>query len=82
MDRFMGTMPMGEVKIIRNYLDENGFEITIESGNNGYTIIFADCSTMYEDIDDNPINNFNKALNIAKEKLGKLQLIKNIKEEV
>lgn len=82
MNRFMGIMPMEEVKIIRNYLDGNGFEITIESGNNGYTIIFADGSTMYEDIDDNPVNNFNKALNIAKEKLGKLQLIKNIKEEV
>lgn len=83
MNRFMGMMPSDEVKISKEYLDEHGLVVLIESGDNGYTILLSDGSSIYDDISDNAENNFEKALKVATKKLGKLRIDnRKNKEEV
>lgn len=83
MNRFMGMMPSDEVKISKEYLDEHGLVVLIESGDNGYTILLSDGSSIYDDISDNAENNFEKALEVATKKLGKLRIDnRKNKEEV
>ena len=49
-----------------------GMKVIIQAGPHGYTIIFMDNTTEYEDIDDTTENNFNKAYNIALRYMGTL----------
>jgi len=62
MKRFFGLMPRSEVALIKDYKDSLGLEIRIEVGIHGYTIVYADSSTEYEDIDDTVENNLKRAL--------------------
>lgn len=66
MKRMFGMMPSSEIKIEKHYKTDLG-PITIQAGDNGYSVIFADGSSEYEDIQDTAENNFNKAYEIAKE---------------
>lgn len=62
MKRFMGMMPSTEVEIIKRIKDKDGKEITIESGKNGWTILYADSSSEYQDVESTAEENFNLAL--------------------
>ena len=62
MKRFMGMMPVNKIKIEKIYRDDLGFEITVQAGEHGWTILFADYSSIYRDIDDTAENNFEAAL--------------------
>ena len=62
MKRFMGMMPSNEVEIIKSIKDKDGKEITIESGKNGWTILYADSSSDYQDVESTAEENFNRAL--------------------
>jgi hypothetical protein len=66
MKRFMGMMPSNEVEIIKSIKDKDGKEITIESGKNGWTILYADSSSHYQDVESTAEENFNRALEILK----------------
>ena len=72
MNRFFGKMPSDEVEISKQYIDEYGLTITIEAGPHGYTIIYADGSSHWQDIDQSSEENFDKALEIATNNLGTL----------
>lgn len=66
MKRFFGMMPSEFVEIKKKFLDPiSGLTITIEAGPKGWTIIYADHSTEYEDIDDSSMNNFTRAYDKA-----------------
>jgi hypothetical protein len=62
MKRFMGMMPSNEVEIIKRIKDKTGMGITIQSGKNGWTILYADSSSDYQDIESTAEENFNRAL--------------------
>ena len=72
MMRFMGLMPSSEIEMSKTYKDENGLTITVDAGPHGWTIIYADHSTQYEDVDDTTVNNFNTAYNILCEEFKNL----------
>lgn len=72
MNRFFGIMPISEVAISKKFIDENGLTVLIQAGTGGWTIIFADQSTSYEDCEDSAKNNFDKAIKEAESTLGKL----------
>ena len=73
MDRFFGTMPSSEIEIEKRFKDSHGFTITIQAGKHGWTIIYADSSTKYQDIDVSSANeNFDTAYKIAVDELGDL----------
>ena len=73
MNRFFGLMPESEVEKHRTFRDAFNILISIEAGPKGYTIIWGDQSTSYEDIDDTTDNNFKKAYEIADKVVGPLK---------
>ena len=66
MKRFFGMMPSDEVEIEKHYKTNLG-TVTIQAGKEGYSILFADGSSKYEDIQDTTENNFNKAYELFKD---------------
>jgi hypothetical protein len=76
MKRFFGMMPSNEIVIEKRYEDTIGLRITIQAGLHGWTIIYADNSTDYKDIDDTAEANFKAAYDLAIERLRGLAEIK------
>lgn len=72
MNRFFGMMPAEEVDVYFEYKDSSGLDITIEAGTKGWTVVYADKSTDYCDVDDTAENNFKKAYHAAVQNVGKL----------
>lgn len=72
MKRFFGMMPSSEIEIEKHYRDKDGYKVTIQSGVNGWTIIYADYSTDFKDIISSANKNFEEAYNLAVNRLGTL----------
>jgi len=67
MNRFFGMMPSSEVKKQKRFkVGTSQLEVTIQAGENGWSILYADNSTRYDDVVDTTENNFNTALKILK----------------
>lgn len=66
MKRFFGMMPASEVKRSVTLVDSIGLRITIQAGEKGWTILYADSSSEFKDVEDTIENNFNKALETLK----------------
>ena len=77
MRRLFGLMPSAEIEISKRYKDNDDKIIVIEAGKNGWTILYADASTEYEDVEATAEENFEKAFNVAKDALGELTPIEN-----
>ena len=69
MNRFFGMMPSSEVQISKTFKDRNGRKIIIDAGKNGWTIMWADHSSDYKDVEDTAENNFQEALTKLKSHL-------------
>lgn len=76
MRRFMGLMPSDEVQLEHRYLDRNNMRVIIQAGPHGYTILWADHSSNWEDVDDTTENNFEKAYRLAQSLVGPLCCVK------
>ncbi len=72
MNRFFGMMPSTEIEREERFVDPAGLKITIQAGPNGYSILYADGSSQFKDIEDSTDNNFKIAYDIAKDNLGEL----------
>lgn len=72
MKRFFGMMPRNEIGKEKPYADKYRHLIIIQAGPHGWTILFADHSSEFEDVDDTTENNFKKAYKKATEYLGPL----------
>ena len=66
MNRFMGLMPTSEVKITKHFIDDSGKRIAIQAGEKGWTIIFADHSTKYKNVENTTLSNLNEAVDTLK----------------
>ena len=66
MKRFMGMMPSSEIEISKVFKDDLGLKITVEAGENGWTILYADNSSEYKDVQNTAQNNFDEALSVLK----------------
>lgn len=73
MKRFFGMMPSTEIKEEKQYKDNNGYKVTIQAGLHGWSIIYADSSSEFKDIDNTSKENFQIAYNIATNRLGILK---------
>jgi len=63
----MGMMPSSEVKKEQQFKVGVGqLTVTIQAGENGWTILYADGSSEYKDVVDTTENNFNKAIEVLK----------------
>ena len=72
MERFCGMMPPDCIEIEKRFKDQNGLRVTIEAGQEGWTLIWADCSVDYVDDNDTSENNFQKAYEMAVREAGPL----------
>lgn len=71
MNRFMGMMPSSEIDKEETFkVGISQLKVTIQAGKNGWTILYADSSSDYEDTVDTVDNNFKKALNVLKNNFG------------
>lgn len=81
MNRFFGMMPASEVKMSRTFVDDLNLKITIDAGENGWTILYADSSSEYKNIEDTTENNFNSALKVLKSHFDVKEINSPIKGE-
>lgn len=79
MNRFFGMMPAAYVEKCKEFRDSNNLSVTIEAGPKGWTIIWADRSTDYLDVDDTTENNFKCAYDFA---VGYVGPLREVAEEV
>lgn len=75
MKRFMGMMPSDEIKIEKKYDDGYGQKVIVQAGENGWSILYADHSSQYQDKIDTSENNFKAALKILKSNFRNLKEI-------
>lgn len=71
MKRFFGMMPSDEITIEKTYRAHGimvDVYITIQAGPNGWTVIWPDKGTNYDDKTDDPEENFKTAYELAKTK--------------
>lgn len=72
MKRMFGMMPSSEISIEKRYKDDMGLRITIQAGVHGWSVIYADSSSDYQDVDNTADENFKVAYNKATKCLGSL----------
>lgn len=76
MNRFIGMMPSSEVKKEEQFKVGVGqLTVTIQAGENGWTILYADNSSEYKDIIDTVKNNFDNAFNLLKAQFNNINKI-------
>lgn len=76
MNRLFGLMPNNETVIERTFIDQNNLTVMIQAGPNGWSIIYSDYSSKYNDEKSTTEENFNKAFKIAEDDLGTLTEVK------
>ncbi len=72
MERFFGMMPSTEIEIEKSYKDKNDLTLRVQAGPNGWTIIYADGSSEYRDIEASAEENHKAAYERAVESVGVL----------
>jgi len=76
MKRFMGMMPSSEVKREERFkVGMNQLVVTVQSGEKGWTILYADSSSEYQDEVDTTDNNFNKAMKVLNSHFGDINKV-------
>lgn len=68
MKRFLGLIPKEDIKIDATYRCDLGY-VYIQSNRHGWTIVWADYSCTYKDVETTAEENFDAALNIVKSKI-------------
>jgi len=64
-------MPSSEVKREERFkVGMNQLVVTVQSGENGWTILYADSSSEYQNKVDTTDNNFNKAMKVLNSHFG------------
>ena len=80
MKRFFGTMPRDEIKKEEHFKDKNNLEITIQAGENGWSILYADWGSLCNDDTKDAEDNFKAAYNEAIKTLGELTKVEKRSE--
>lgn len=77
MNRFMGMMPSSEVKKEKKFRVGHGqLMVTIQSGDNGWTILYADSSSEYQDVLGTTEENFDKAMIVLNNRFDNINEVK------
>lgn len=75
MKRIFGMMPSSEVSIDKRYKDKYNYDIRIQAGPHGYTIIWPDGGTWWKDVDDTDEKNFKTAYDAVVKEIGEIKEI-------
>jgi len=82
MKRYWGVMPGDEIDKTLYFKEENGTNVIIDVGKNGWTVTFCDRSMIYKDKTQDVLDNLRDAIKQAEFKVGKLTLIYNTDKEL
>lgn len=77
MKRFFGMMPSDCIEISKDFKDEDGLEVHIDAGPEGWTVTYADYSTKYADIKGTAEENYERAYAVASENLKLTPIVDN-----
>jgi len=81
MKRFMGMMPSDEIEKTVSFKEKLGSIITIDAGPNGWTITYADGSTIWKDNEGaGTEENYKVAAAVVYTQFGTLEEIKSVEE--
>ena len=72
MQRFFGMMPSDEIEKEVRYRDKKGYDVLIQAGPHGWSIIWADNSSTFNDVDADTETNFQTAYNASLKRVGNL----------
>jgi hypothetical protein len=64
MQRFAGMMPSSDVTIKRTFDTGGGLKVIVEAGPKGWSILYADYSSEYKDVDAPAKDNFDAAMKV------------------
>lgn len=59
-------MPSSEVEKEQKFTDGYNSTVTVQAGKNGWTVLYADSSSEYADVEDTTENNFDAAVKVLK----------------
>lgn len=82
MKRYWGVMPADEIDKTLYFKEQNGANVIIDVGKNGWTVTFCDRSMIYKDTTKDILENLRDAIKSAEFKVGKLTLIYNTDNEL
>jgi len=71
-----------EIKREEVFKDRINLNVVIQAGPNGWTILYADKSILYKDVEATTDENFEEAKRIAENAVGKLTSLKEAKKYV
>lgn len=74
MKRFMGMMPSSCIEIRKDFKDKDGKKVHIDAGPEGWTVIYADGSTQYDDVVATSEDNYKAAYKIASKNLNLIEI--------
>lgn len=77
-ERFLGLMKSDDVKANGAFRDPRGLHIEIEAGPKGWTIVWADFSTTFKDVEQETELNFKEAYDCANEAVGPLEIVEKL----
>lgn len=77
-ERFLGLMKSDDVKANGAFRDSCGLHLEIEAGPKGWTIIWADFSTTFKDIEQETEFNFKEAYDCANKAVGPLEIVEKL----
>ena len=78
MVRMFGMMPSSEIKKQKTFkVGVMKLGAVVQAGEKGWTILYADSSSEYNDVVDSTEGNFNAALTVLKNRFVEVDEIKN-----
>ena len=82
LERFFGVMSSDEVEARGVFRDSNGMRLNIEDGPKGWTIIWADYSTTFKDVNETTERNFEEAYDSATKSVGPLKIMEILSDRI
>jgi hypothetical protein len=80
MQRFFGMMPSKEIEK-EERIKINDLSVIIQAGPNGWTILYTDGSSEYQDFVDTTDNNFKTAISVLEKHFDKSEILEDTESD-
>ena len=80
MRRFFGMMPSSEIEK-EERIRINDLYVTVQAGPNGWTIMYADNTSEYQDVVDTTENNYKSAIKVLESHFNKTEMLEDAESD-
>lgn len=80
MQRFFGMMPSEEIEI-EERIRINDLYVIVQAGPNGWTILYTDGSSEYQDVVDTTENNYKSAIKVLESHFNKTEMLEDAESD-